>query len=99
MQDNKKENDRVDKLIITISRDDEQDELFNILLYEGKLPFKLPSHIMFPSGKKEFARRSKMLMLAGIDFLREKYPQDTGKSDEKTMGKKHENDKKELANF
>lgn len=64
-----------DKLIITISKEGDEDELFKILSNDGKVPFKLPSHIMFPSGKKEFARRAKMLMLAGIDFLKEKYPQ------------------------
>ncbi len=62
------------KLLITISQENDNDELFNILNGTNKLPFKLPNHVVFPSGKKEFARRARMLMLAGMDFLKEKYP-------------------------
>ncbi len=62
------------KLLITISQEGKDDELFNILNGSSKLPFKLPNHVVFPSGKKEFARRARMLMLAGMDFLKEKYP-------------------------
>lgn len=64
----------IGKIIITISNNDDCDELFDILVNDGSLPFKTPAHLMFPKGKKEFARRAKMLMLAGVDFFKEKYP-------------------------
>lgn len=72
---NEKSNNKLlNKLLITISQEGKDDELFNILNGSSKLPFKLPNHVVFPSGKKEFARRARMLMLAGMDFLKEKYP-------------------------
>jgi hypothetical protein len=72
---NEKSDESKNKLLITISQENDNDELFNILNGTNKLPFNLPNHVVFPSGKKEFARRARMLMLAGMDFLKEKYPE------------------------
>jgi hypothetical protein len=92
------------KLLITISQESENDELFNILNGTSKLPFNLPKHVVFPGGKKEFARRSRMLMLAGLDFLKEKYPNlevNEIKNDVKLVNSKNEyvEVNKEIATF
>jgi len=92
------------KLLITISQESENDELFNILNGTSKLPFNLPNHVVFPGGKKEFARRARMLMLAGLDFLKEKYPNlevNEIKNDLKLLNKKNEyvEVNKEIATF
>lgn len=90
------------KIIITISKESENDELFDILMNAEKAPFQLPRHIMFPSGKKDFARRARMLMLAGIDFLKEKYPEEvkieTSENSSKST-KTRDSEKETYANF
>lgn len=89
------------KLLITISQENEDDELFNILNGTNKLPFKLPNHVVFPSGKKEFARRARMLMLAGMDFLKEKYPDLQNTNEAQIINKRKEivDKKEEIATF
>lgn len=72
MKDGNKEPKRI---IVQILNDDSEVVRF---LKSGEGDFELPEYLDFPMGKMDVSKRGKRLMLAGLSYLKEKYPRKVG---------------------
>lgn len=84
---------RKEKILLSLDKDNS--ELVRFLKLET-IPFELPKFVELPKGEKELSRRAKLLMLAGLEHLKEKYPK---KVEEGKEVKAPEEEKKVTAFF
>jgi hypothetical protein len=60
-------------ITIKFNENDEHEELIKFLK-EGEGDFEMPKYFAIPKGERSTSQRARILMLAGIEALREKYP-------------------------
>jgi hypothetical protein len=67
-------------ITIKFNENDEHEELIKFLK-EGEGDFEMPKYFAIPKGERSTSQRARILMLAGIEALREKYPKNTKEID------------------
>lgn len=75
----------LETLIVRIAKEQSRpadQELIQVLTEEDmdQLPFELPEFFEWPSGPQSVSRKGRLLMLAGIKYMKERYPQSAPKS-------------------
>jgi len=79
MRRNKKMMHNLETLIIRIGKDQtrhQDQEIIQVLTEDDttELPFELPEFFDWPTGPQSVSRKGRLLMLAGIKYMKEHYP-------------------------
>ncbi len=60
-------------ITLKFDENEEQEELIKFLK-EGAGDFELPKYFPIPKGERSMSQRARLLMIAGLESLKEKYP-------------------------
>ena len=63
-------------ITLKFNENEEQDELIKFLK-EGDGDFELPKYFTIPKGERSMSHRARLLMIAGLESLKEKHPKKT----------------------